>query len=207
MLMAVLFWRDDVSARRAERCLVRRAGEHRRGRYRRAAVAGGGVDRRHAQVVAAGGHLGTVTCRCRGPKPGRTRSSWVPFDAAKGEEGVSVQGSLLIVLLLLIGADRLEGPREHRRGREPLDLDRTGSGRHDAARGRDAADAACRRSRIRAHRAHAGGRPGAMGRAAPSASTRGRCLAGLAVGILALRQADLRCCWWLAYSSWASSGN
>ncbi|WP_374369436.1 permease [Dongia sp.] len=29
---------------------------------------------------------------------------WVPFDAAKGEEGVSVQGSLLIVMLVLIGA-------------------------------------------------------------------------------------------------------
>ena len=28
---------------------------------------------------------------------------WVPFDAAKGEEGVSVQGSLLIALLILIG--------------------------------------------------------------------------------------------------------
>lgn len=29
--------------------------------------------------------------------------AWVPFDAAKGEEGVSVQGSLLILLLVLIG--------------------------------------------------------------------------------------------------------
>ena len=28
---------------------------------------------------------------------------WVPFDAARGEEGVSFQGSLLIVLLMLIG--------------------------------------------------------------------------------------------------------
>lgn len=34
---------------------------------------------------------------------------WVPFDAAKGEEGVSVQGSLLIVLLLLIGATAYKG--------------------------------------------------------------------------------------------------
>jgi hypothetical protein len=32
-----------------------------------------------------------------------TLQAWVPFDAAKGEEGVSVQGSLLIVLLLAIG--------------------------------------------------------------------------------------------------------
>ncbi len=35
--------------------------------------------------------------------------SWVPFDAAKGEEGVSVQGSLLIGLLLLIGATAWKG--------------------------------------------------------------------------------------------------
>lgn len=34
---------------------------------------------------------------------------WVPFDAAKGEEGVSVQGTLLIALLLLIGAVAWKG--------------------------------------------------------------------------------------------------
>ncbi len=34
---------------------------------------------------------------------------WVPFDAAKGEEGVSVQGSLLIVLLGLIGVTAWKG--------------------------------------------------------------------------------------------------
>jgi uncharacterized protein len=34
---------------------------------------------------------------------------WVPFDAAKGEEGVNVQGSLLIVLLLLIGITAWKG--------------------------------------------------------------------------------------------------
>ncbi len=34
---------------------------------------------------------------------------WVPFDAAKGEEGVSVQGSLLIALLILIGATAYKG--------------------------------------------------------------------------------------------------
>jgi len=34
---------------------------------------------------------------------------WVPFDAAKGEEGVSVQGSLLIALLLLIGVSAWKG--------------------------------------------------------------------------------------------------
>ena len=40
---------------------------------------------------------------------GHAVSSWMPFDAAKGEEGVSVQGSLLIVLLLLIGLSAWKG--------------------------------------------------------------------------------------------------
>ncbi len=46
-----------------------------------------------------------------------TLFAWVPFDAAKGEEGVSLQGSVLIALLLLIAAtawrgmeDIIEGP-------------------------------------------------------------------------------------------------
>jgi uncharacterized protein len=34
---------------------------------------------------------------------------WVPFDVARGEEGVSVQGSLLIVLLVLIGVAAWRG--------------------------------------------------------------------------------------------------
>jgi hypothetical protein len=34
---------------------------------------------------------------------------WVPFDAARGEEGVSVQGSLLILLLILIGLSAWKG--------------------------------------------------------------------------------------------------
>jgi len=38
-----------------------------------------------------------------------TLFKWVPFDAAKGEEGVSVHGSLLIVLLVLIGATAWKG--------------------------------------------------------------------------------------------------
>jgi uncharacterized membrane protein YraQ (UPF0718 family) len=35
--------------------------------------------------------------------------SWVPFDASKGEEGVSVQGSLLILLLITIGITAWKG--------------------------------------------------------------------------------------------------
>ncbi len=38
-----------------------------------------------------------------------TLFQWVPFDAARGEEGVSVQGSLLIALLLLIAATAWKG--------------------------------------------------------------------------------------------------
>jgi uncharacterized membrane protein YraQ (UPF0718 family) len=38
-----------------------------------------------------------------------TLAQWVPFDAAKGEEGVSVQGSLLIGLLALIGVSAWKG--------------------------------------------------------------------------------------------------
>jgi uncharacterized membrane protein YraQ (UPF0718 family) len=38
-----------------------------------------------------------------------TLAGWVPYDAAKGEEGVSAQGSLLIVLLVLIGVTAWKG--------------------------------------------------------------------------------------------------
>lgn len=38
-----------------------------------------------------------------------TLAHWIPFDAAKGEEGVSVQGSLLIGLLVLIGIAAWKG--------------------------------------------------------------------------------------------------
>jgi uncharacterized membrane protein YraQ (UPF0718 family) len=38
-----------------------------------------------------------------------TLTQWVPFDAARGEEGVSVQGSLLIALLILIGLTAFKG--------------------------------------------------------------------------------------------------
>lgn len=35
--------------------------------------------------------------------------AWVPFDASKGEEGVSVQGSMLILLLIVIGVVAWQG--------------------------------------------------------------------------------------------------
>jgi uncharacterized protein len=110
MLMALLFWRDDASHdAQTDTCSPGRRTSA--GRHPPAAVAGRGADRRHAEAVAADGHRRHASpCRCPGPRPGRRRwSSWVPFDAAKGEEGVSVQGSLLIVLLLLIGLSAWKG--------------------------------------------------------------------------------------------------
>ena len=126
------------------------------------------------KVVAADRHGRHASlCRCRGPRPGRPRCfQWVPFDAAKGEEGVSVQGSVLIVLLLLIGLYRVEGPGEHRRRRQPLDLDGAGPDCRDAAGGGDAPDAPSRRAGNCAHRPCAGGRPGPVGRVALCAATR-----------------------------------
>lgn len=38
-----------------------------------------------------------------------TLNQWVPFDASRGEEGVSVQGSLLIVMLGLVGLSAWKG--------------------------------------------------------------------------------------------------
>ena len=53
----------------------------------------------------------------------------VPFDAAKGEEGVTAQGAILIGLLILIGLSAWQGAGEHPRGLQPLDVDRAGAGR------------------------------------------------------------------------------
>jgi hypothetical protein len=118
---------------------------------------------------------------------------WVPFDAAKGEEGVSVQGSLLIALLILIGATAWRGFENIRR-RQPLDLGQPGADRGHAAGG---GAALCRLD---------GGLrivvTGKLARAsAPhcwpcwhplcKASLDRRTTAGLAVGIVALREADL----------------
>ena len=54
--------------------------------------------------------IGTVTLPWPGAQAWQaTLSAWVPFDPAKGEEGVSVQGSLLIGMLLLIGGVAWKG--------------------------------------------------------------------------------------------------
>jgi hypothetical protein len=110
MLMAMLFWRDDASHDAetdtlfAERATIGPAAT--------------GVLLSLVAVLIAGTlklwplttTLGTVTLPLRWAEAWQaTLFEWVPFDAAKGEEGVSVQGSLLIGLLLLIGLTAWKG--------------------------------------------------------------------------------------------------
>ena len=69
----------------------------------------------------------------------------VPFDAAKGEEGVTVQGVILIGLLALIGLASWKGLEKSTR-LQPLDMDCAGAGGADAAGGRARHAAARRRA-------------------------------------------------------------
>lgn len=110
LLMALIFWRDDASHDAQTDTMF--AGQARIG------APATGVLLSLVAVLLAGtvklpwlaAALGSVTL----PLPGAeawaaTLAQWVPFDAAKGEEGVSVQGSLLIVLLGLIGVAAWRG--------------------------------------------------------------------------------------------------
>ena len=105
MLMAMLFWRDD--ARHDAQTDALFATQARIG------PAATGVLLSLVAVLIAGTLkvelLSATVASITLPLPWAgawqaTLSQWVPFDAAKGEEGVSVQGALLIVMLLLIGA-------------------------------------------------------------------------------------------------------
>ena len=110
VLMAMLFWRDDASHdQETDRLFAARAS---------IGPAATGVLLSLVAVLIAGtlkvslltSTIGSVTL----PLPWAdswqaTLFRWVPFDAARGEEGVSVQGSLLIVLLLLIGMAAWKG--------------------------------------------------------------------------------------------------
>lgn len=110
MLMATVFWRDDTrhddltDAMFAERTSL--------------GPPAAGVLLSLVAVLIAGTVKGSLLTAAIGavtlPVPWAeswqaTLFRWVPFDAAKGEEGVSVQGSLLIVLLLLIGLAAWKG--------------------------------------------------------------------------------------------------
>jgi hypothetical protein len=104
LLMALLFWRDDASHDAQTDALF--AGETRIG-----AVTGGVLLSLLAVLLAGTLKWSLLTTTLATTDLPVTwaqawqalLSEWVPFDAAKGEEGVSVQGSLLILLLILIG--------------------------------------------------------------------------------------------------------
>jgi uncharacterized membrane protein YraQ (UPF0718 family) len=110
MIMAVLFWRDDAShdaqtdALFAERANIGPAAT--------------GVLLSLIAVLIAGtlkvslltATVGSVTLPLPWAEAWQaTLFQWMPFDAAMGEEGVSVQGSLLILLLVLIGLAAWKG--------------------------------------------------------------------------------------------------
>jgi uncharacterized membrane protein YraQ (UPF0718 family) len=110
LLMALIFWRDD--ARHDARSDALFAGEEKMG------AAALGVLLSLVALLIAGtlklwpltATLGSVDLPVSWAEAWQeTLFRWVPFDAAKGEEGVSLQGSLLIALLLLISATAWSG--------------------------------------------------------------------------------------------------
>jgi len=110
LLMALIFWRDDADHDAHTDGLF--AGQASLG------VAAGGVLLSMLALLLAGTlklePLTATLAAIRLPLPWAEAwqaqlFEWVPFDAAKGEEGVSVQGSLLIALLLLIGVAAWKG--------------------------------------------------------------------------------------------------
>ena len=110
LLMALLFWRDDENHDAQTDALF--AGEANIG-----AAAGGVLLSLVALLLAGTLKLSPLAATIASADLPFTwahewqalLSAWVPFDAAKGEEGVSVQGSLLILLLILIGAAAWQG--------------------------------------------------------------------------------------------------
>ncbi len=110
LLMAVIFWRDDASHEaEADTAFAERAS---------VGAAATGVLLSLLAVLVAGtlklwpltATLGSVTLPLPWAEGWQAAlTQWVPFDAAKGEEGVSVQGALLIGLLALIGVAAWKG--------------------------------------------------------------------------------------------------
>jgi uncharacterized membrane protein YraQ (UPF0718 family) len=109
LLMAMIFWRDDASHdAETDNCLPPKPAL--RLRTGSAAVIGRAVDCRHTEAVALDGHRVHPGCPAAvGADLANHLVQWMPFDAAKGEEGVSFQGSVLIGLLLLIGVTAWQG--------------------------------------------------------------------------------------------------
>lgn len=110
LLMALIFWRDDASHdARTDALFAERAS---------IAPAAVGLLFSLVALLIAGtlkfwpltATLGTVDLPLAWAEAWQsTLFDWVPFDEAKGEEGVSVQGSLLILLLLAIGLTAWRG--------------------------------------------------------------------------------------------------
>ena len=110
MLMALLFWRDDASHdAQTDTLFADRAS---------IAPAALGVLVSLVALLIAGtlkvwpltATVGTVELPLTWARAWQeTLFQWVPFDEAKGEEGVSVQGSLLIALLVAIGFAAYKG--------------------------------------------------------------------------------------------------
>ena len=110
LIMALLFWRDDRSHDAQTDTLFAEQASM--------GSAATGVLLSLMAVLIAGtlklwpltAAFGSVTLPLHWAEAWQaTLFQWVPFDAAKGEEGVSLQGSLLIVLLLLIGITAWKG--------------------------------------------------------------------------------------------------
>ena len=110
LLMALIFWRDD-----ARHDALTDTAFAERARIGGAAL---GLLLSLVAVLIAGtlklsllnANVVSVTLPLPGAEAWQaTLLRWVPFDAAKGEEGVSVQGSLLIVLLLAIALTAWKG--------------------------------------------------------------------------------------------------
>lgn len=110
LLMALLFWRDDAGHDAQTGNLFAEQAN--------IGPAALGVLLSLVAVLIAGtiklSPLGASVASLTLPLPWveswqATLLQWVPFDAAKEEEGVSVQGSLLIVLLVLIGPAAWKG--------------------------------------------------------------------------------------------------
>lgn len=104
LLMAMLFWRDDATHDQHTDALF--------GAHASIGPASAGVLLSLAAVLIAGtSKLSLLTASVASVSLPLSWAEtwqeilvwWVPFDAAKGEEGVSLQGSLLILLLILIG--------------------------------------------------------------------------------------------------------
>ncbi len=192
LLMARLFWRDDATHDARTDALFASDG-----RISRAAI---GLLLSLVAVLLAGtlklAPLTAIIATAELPATWAeawqaTLVQWVPFDAARGEEGVSVQGSLLILLLVLIGLAAWKGLENIVEGPNRLDLDRPCADSGHAADGRTEIGPKQRRTRGRTDRARDRGRCDAAGLPALRTSARRRAPSGMAVGVVALREADL----------------